>query len=225
MGHSATVEVPQKWPDCDVCWSFRTIYPASHISLPGAWNHRGRQICSRGSQAEPTSSRCGYWGWFFHFYFWNFEITLLLSSSYLGLSINSQICILMNWRKCSKLVVVLVFHNLPSGERSDGLDSQWRKWADLCFIFSTTLMSRSSPALQLSDLQKSVSTILQGLARTLRSNLSLLTSPLSIAELRTEVVRGLFVEPKLSGRLFSCVDDGMSVVLNSKHWYADSISI
>ena len=78
-------------------------------------------------------------------------------------------------------------------------------------------MSRSSPALQLSDLQKSVSTILQGLARTLRSNLSLLTSPLSIAELRTEVVRGLFVEPKLSGRLFSCVDDGMSVVLNSKH--------
>ena len=62
MGHSATVEVPQKWPDCDVCWCFRTIYPASHISLPGAWNHRGRQICSRGTQAESTSSRCGYWG-------------------------------------------------------------------------------------------------------------------------------------------------------------------
>ena len=77
-------------------------------------------------------------------------------------------------------------------------------------------MSPSSPALQPSDLQKSVSTILQGLARTLQSNLSLLMSPLLIAELHTEVVRGLFVEPKLSGKPFLCVDDGMSEVLISK---------
>ena len=78
-------------------------------------------------------------------------------------------------------------------------------------------MSPSSPALQPSDLQKSVLTILRGLAHTLQNNLSLSTSPLSIAELLTEVVRGLFVEPKLSGRLFLCVDDGMFEVLNSKH--------
>lgn len=84
-------------------------------------------------------------------------------------------------------------------------------------MVNSNAVSPSSPALQLSDLQKSVLTILRGLARTLRSNLSLLMSPLSIAEQHTEVVRGLFVEPKLSGRLFLCVDDGMSEVLNSKH--------
>jgi hypothetical protein len=78
-------------------------------------------------------------------------------------------------------------------------------------------MSPSSPALQPSDLQKSASTTLRGLVHILQSNLSLLMSPLSIAELHTEVVRGPFVEPKLSGRLFLCVDDGMSEVLNCKH--------
>ena len=67
----------------------------------------------------------------------NLEVTSLASSSYLGLSINNRICTLMNSRKCSKLVVVPAFHSLPSGEHSDGLDSQWRKWADIsmCFIF------------------------------------------------------------------------------------------
>jgi hypothetical protein len=54
----------------------------------------------------------------------NFELTLLASSSYLGLSINNRICTLTNSRKCLKLVVVPVCHNLPSGEHSDGLDLQ-----------------------------------------------------------------------------------------------------
>ena len=65
---------------------------------------------------------------------WNIEF---LSGSYLGLSINNWICTLMNSRKCLKLVVVPVFHNLPSDKHSDRLDSQWRRWADkfICFIF------------------------------------------------------------------------------------------
>ena len=69
--------------------------------------------------------------------------------------------------------------------------------------------------LQQSSLQKSVLNILEGLACTWLSNLSLLTSPLSIAKLHTEVVHGLFVEPKLSGRPFLCMDDGMSEVLTN----------
>jgi hypothetical protein len=87
-------------------------------------------------------------------------------------------------------------------------------------------MSPSSLVLRPSDLQKNVLTILRGLARTLLSNLSLLTSPLLIAELHTGDVHGLFEEPKLSGRLFLCVDDGMSEVLNSICWfyrYLDSL--
>ena len=63
----------------------------------------------------------------------NLELTPLAPSSYLGLSINNRICTLTSSRKCLKLVVVPVFHNLPSGEHSDGLDSQWKKWANhLC---------------------------------------------------------------------------------------------
>ena len=66
----------------------------------------------------------------FSLLFWNFELTSLASSSYSGLSINSRICTSTNSGKCSKLVVVLVLHNLPSCEHSDGLDSQWRRWAN-----------------------------------------------------------------------------------------------
>ena len=76
-------------------------------------------------------------------------------------------------------------------------------------------MPPSSPMLQQSDLQKSILNILRELVCTWLSNLSLLMSPLSIAELHTEVVHGLFVEPKLSGRLFLCMDDGMSKVLTN----------
>ena len=94
------------------------------------------------------------------------------------------------------------------------------------FMFKlNTVLSPSSLVLQLSVQQKSVSSILRGLARTLQSNSFLLTSPLLIAELHTEVVHGLFVEPKLSGKPFLCVDVGMSEVLNSKHGCADFISM
>ena len=49
--------------------------------------------------------------------------------------------------------------------------------------------------------------------QVLWSNLFLLTSPLLIAELHTEVVHGLFVEPKLSGKPFLCVDDDAHGIL------------
>ena len=62
--------------------------------------------------------------------------------------------------------------------------------------------------LQRSDPQGNILNILQELAIIVLSNLSLLMSPLSIAEQCIKGVHGLFREQKLSERLFLCVDNG-----------------
>jgi hypothetical protein len=82
---------------------------------------------SRETQLFKNTSETGIfemWILRFVFSFCQFEIlNFHLFSTYLMLSINNWICTLMNSRKCSKLVVVPVSHNLPSGKHSDRLDS------------------------------------------------------------------------------------------------------
>ena len=66
------------------------------------------------------------------------------------------------------------------------------------------MISSSSHVLQRSNPQGNVLNILQELAIIVLSNLSLLMSPLSIAEQCIKGVHGLFREQKLSERLFLC---------------------
>lgn len=79
---------------------------------------------------------------------------------------------------------------------------------------SDIMILSSSPALQQSNLQKSILSISQELASTVQNSSFLLMSLQSIAGLHTEVVHGLFEVLKPSEKLFSSVGDGRLSFLN-----------
>jgi hypothetical protein len=112
-----------------------------------------------------------------------------------------------NWLRCQRFEL---YHlaNTPTGR----IYNEESELISLCIgLLGSTQIPSSSHVFQQSDLQRSASSILQGLASTLQSNLSSLMSPLLIAEQHIEVVHGLFVEPRHSVRLSLCADDGKYV--------------